>query len=76
MPDFGFGPGFPGARVASREPRHPLKKGFQSRAPPDPFGRPERRHFSGVGPLVEEIGEAAGRAREERRRLRESVVAP
>ena len=72
---FRLASGLPAARVAARERGHAIQGRFGVERSPDAFGRSERGELVGVGLLLEEVHEAAGRAREEPGDVDEAVVA-
>jgi len=66
----------PASRAAAHQPSQPIEEGLQAERSLDTFSRPKRSQLFSVGFFVERVSEAPGSAREERRRVHESVVAP
>ena len=66
---FRLASGLPAARVSARDRGDAIQECSEAERSTDAFGRSERGELVGVGPLVEEVHEAAGRAREERAKL-------
>ena len=75
-PRLGLAPRPARSRVAAGEPGHPIEERRRTERSADPFGRAESGEPVGLGLLVEEIGEAARRAIENRPDVDEPVAPP